>query len=233
MDIDLTADMKASTDIDKTMQRSLDKAFPRAAASLGYDHLVVKTSSVKKLPRKNIFETAKFPALQLKVGYAERGTSQEGAVDEGGPANVIGIDISFNEPKPATIQVLKLTGGDALLAYSAVDLIAEKYRAMLQQVLRNRNRRQDVYDLYLLLKDGSIDIDKKRKAEILDALLEKSRARDIEPNQESLDDPEIKQRSGADWNTLELELGKAPDFEACFKEAQEFYRSLPWSEQPQ
>ncbi len=40
-----------------------------------------------------------------------------------------------------------MTGGDKLCAYSLTDLMAEKYRAMLQQVIRNRNRRQDGYDL--------------------------------------------------------------------------------------
>ena len=43
-----------------------------------------------------------------------------------------------------------------------------------------------------------------------------------------LDNPEIKRRSGDDWQTLELELGEVPDFEDCFARVSQFYRDLPW-----
>ena len=122
--------------------------------------------------------------------------------------------------------MLSLTGGEELRAYSLVDLIAEKYRAMLQQVVRNRSRRQDVYDLHLLIDDDAIE--GERRAQILDAFLEKSRSRHIEPTQDSLDDPEVKRRSGAEWNTLELEIGNVPDFETCFARVRDFYQKLPW-----
>ena len=41
-------------------------------------------------------------------------------------------------------------------------------------------------------------------------------------------DPEIKKRAGADWRTMELELGEVPDFEGCFTRDSEIYRNLPW-----
>ena len=231
MDVDLTASIKPSADIDKTFCESLNKTFPRAATLIGYSNLVVLVSSVKKLPSKDDFEKKQFPALKLKIGYAQRNTKQEQALEIGNPANTIEVDISFNEPEPKAIQLLELTGGDNLLAYSIADLIAEKYRAMLQQVVRNRYRRQDAYDIYLLLNDQTIDIDMELKDQILDALLEKSKARNIEPNRDSLNDPEVKKRSGKKWDTLELELGDTvPDFEACFGKAQELYQSLPWDE---
>lgn len=223
-DIDLTADLAVDKDIDDRIQSLLDSAFPRAATALGYADLIVKTHSVKRQPNK-IFEEAEFPALKLKIAYAQRGTKQEKALLEGKAPNVIDIDISFNEPMQQ-IQILELTGGQKLWAYSLTDLIAEKYRAMLQQVPRNRNRRQDVYDLHFLVTDGELD-DAVRK-QILDSLIEKCRSRYIEPTPQSLEDPEIKKRSGAEWNTMELELAKLPDFEDCFELVSEFYRSLPW-----
>lgn len=224
-DIDLTADIAVSSEVDSKIRTLLDSAFPRAAAALGYADLVVKTNSIKRQPRPDNFETAEFPALKLKVGYAIRGSRQEKALADGKAADVIEIDISFNEPTKA-IQVLSLTGGEELHAYSLIDLIAEKYRAMLQQVVRNRSRRQDVYDLDLLIADDAIDDD--CRAQILEAFLEKSRSRHIEPNRDSLDDPEVKRRSGAEWSTLELEIGAVPDFEACYTRVRDFYQKLPW-----
>ena len=60
------------------------------------------------------------------------------------------------------------------------------------------------------------------------AYLKKSRSRHIEPDRDSLDDPEIKRRSGAQWDTLKLELSNVPDFEMCFTRVRDFYRGLPW-----
>ncbi len=223
-DIDLTADLTVDNDVDIRIQRLLDSAFPRAAAALGYTDLILKIHSVKRQP-KAIFEKAKFPALKIKIAYAQRGTRQEKALLEGKAPGVIDLDISFNETM-RQIQVLELTGGRELRAYSLIDLIAEKYRAMPQQMTRNRNRRQDVYDLHFLVADN--DLDFAIRAQILDTLMEKSRSRYIEPTRLSLEDPEVKKRSGAEWGTLEVELGEVPDFEECFERVSEFYRSLPW-----
>ena len=68
--------------------------------------------------------------------------------------------------------MLELTGGQELFAYGLGDLITEKYRAILQQVPRKRNRRQDVYDLDRLV--ARKEVDEELKAEILAALNAKS-----------------------------------------------------------
>ena len=207
----------------------LDSAFPPAAASLGYANLVIRTHSVKKRP-KAIFETASFPALKLKIASARRGTPQERALRSGRPAGVlIEIDISFNEPL-SEIQVLEMTDDQALLAYSLIDLIAEKYRALLQQVTRRRQRRQDVYDLdHLIMRN---EIDEECRSRILEAFVTKCWTRNLDPTRASLDDPEIRKRAAAEWGTMELELGRLPDFEGCFVRVCEFYRNLPWDSKP-
>ena len=97
-DIDLTTDLSAVSNAGETIQTSLDSALPRAAAVLGYTDLVVKTHSVKEQPRKVAFENAEFPALKLKIAYAQRGTPQETALRQDKAPEVIDVDISFNEP---------------------------------------------------------------------------------------------------------------------------------------
>ncbi len=91
---------------------------------------------------------------------------------------------------------------------------------------RRRNRRQDIYDLNRLV--AREEIDEELKAEILTALNAKCQQRGLEPSRESLDNPEIKRRSGTDWQSMKLELGELPDFEACFSRVSGFYRHLPW-----
>ena len=224
-DIDLTTALAVKGDVGDTIRKLLDSMFPRAAAALGYADLIVKTHSVKPQP-KAIFPDAKFPALKLKIASAKRGTTQEKALLKGKTPVVIDADISFNEPLQQ-IQVLELTGGQELFAYGLVDLIAEKYRAMLQQVPRNRNRRQDVYDLDLLIAHR--EIDDALRAQIFEAFVAKCRSRHLKPTRVSLNDPKVKKRSGADWKTMKLELGEVPDFEGCYARVSGFYRNLPWN----
>ena len=131
-DIDLTTALAVEGGVGDEVRKLLDSEFPRAAAALGYADLILKTHSAKLLP-KGKFPDAKYPALKLKIASAKRGTTQEKTLQEGKIPVAIDVDISFNEPLPQ-IQVLELTGGQELRAYGLVDLIAEKYRAMLQQV---------------------------------------------------------------------------------------------------
>ena len=141
---------------------------------------------------------------------------------------MVDVDISFNEPL-THIQVLELTGGRTLYAYGLIDLMAEKYRALLQQVPRNRYRRQDVYDLDVLicyhLEDGIAPRD------VLQALLEKCAARRIRPRSSSLDDIDVKTRAARDWDTMQLELNILPKFEDCYDRVAGYYRSLPWEDE--
>ncbi len=223
-DIDLTTAFEVGPEIDDQITKLMNGALPRAAAKIGYVDLILKVHSVKRMP-KHIFEDAEFPALKMKIAFAERGTRQEKILEEGRAPSVIDVDISFNETL-RQIQILELTGGQELQAYSLVDLMAEKYRAMLQQKERNRNRRQDVYDLNRLIAEG--EFDDAFRAQLLDVYVEKCRSRHIEPTKDSLDDSEIKKRSGSDWETMKLEIGELPVFDDCYSKVTEFYRSLPW-----
>ena len=223
-DIDLTTLLAPEGNVGNRVRKLLDPMFPRAAAALGYAGLIVKTHSVKPQPKAR-FPDANFPALKLKIASAKRGTPQARALQKGKTPVVIDVDISFNEPL-RQIQVLELTGGQELRAYGLVDLIAEKYRAILQQVPRNRYRRQDVYDLDQLIARN--EIDDALQTQILAALVAKCQARQLEPTHASLDDPEIERRAGAAWRLMELELGELPDFEGCYARVVGFYRNLPW-----
>ena len=226
MDIDLTATLVPQNDSDDRIRKLLDETFPHAAAVLGYADLIVRTHSVRCQPKKTPFTKAQFPALQLKITSARRGTPQEQTLEEGKTPVTIDVDISFNEPPLQQFQIIKLTGGQKLFAYSLIDLVAEKYRAILQQIRRKRYRPQDVYDLNRLITKERMDVG--IQAKILIALKEKCRARGIEPTPEAFDEPEIRRRSSANWQSLNLEVDKAPEFDPCFLRVATFYHNLPW-----
>ncbi len=199
----------------------LNPALRRTAATLGYADFVLQVQSIKEQPHKR-YPNAKFPALEVKIGYATRGTIQEERLKERQASNFVQLDISFKE-KTSRVQTLELAEGTTLLAYSLNDMIAEKYRAVLEQSERNRYRRQDVYDLRILIEVPGLD-----PTEIVNSLFQKCEFREIVPTPHSILDSEIKRRSGSEWHTLELEISDLPDFEDCFKRVADFYLRLPW-----
>jgi predicted nucleotidyltransferase component of viral defense system len=115
-----------------------------------------------------------------------------------------------------------------ILVYSLNDLVAEKFRALLQQVTRDRYRRQDVFDLYYLICHA--DVANIPKDLLLQTFIEKCESRGIKPNQGSLEDDEVRRRASSEWETLAREVENLPDFDTAYSEVIELYRSLPWND---
>lgn len=225
-DLDFTTSLEPERDIDTKISDALDSHLSPAAAKLGYPDLVARVQSIAKRPKAEVFPNANFPALRIKIGYARRGSRQEQLLEKGQCSEVIELDLSFNEPVDA-IQVVQLGDhGAQIEAYSLIDLVAEKLRALLQQVDRNRYRRQDVYDIALLLKH--FPFDEEERTHIRDVFLEKCSSRNIEPSPDSLSNSEVVRRAQSDWDTLKLEIDEVPPFEECFSIVHDFYLSLPW-----
>lgn len=193
--------------------------------TLGYPDIIMLVQSVKEAPRPSMFETASFPALKFKIGYARRGTPQAEQVSLGRGANVLEVDISFNEPIEEYQIVKSSESQSEFYVYSLNELISEKIRAFLQQEIRNRMRRQDIYDLSILIK--KFPLDREEKAVLYSILVSKCESRGIVPKKDSIDDPELIRRAKAEWSTLEQDLGEPPPaFEECHAVVSEFYKSL-------
>lgn len=225
-DLDFTTSLEPNVDEIADIRAELDDALLRAAVRLGYPDLVSRVQTVKQRPRPSKFATASFPALKMKIAYALRGSSQESRLNAGQCPTTLEADISFNEPIDA-LQIVRLgPGGSEIEAYSLVDLMAEKLRALLQQEIRNRYRRQDIYDLALLIE--RFPFDQSEQTHLLEVFRRTSASRSINPDQDSISSPEVVHRARSEWDTLASELGELPDFEERFEIVNQFYRSLPW-----
>lgn len=226
-DIDFTAEFPPTDATEDELREALDPELRRASARLGYPDLVCRVQRVERRPRSDCFSDADFPALNMTIAYARRGTNTYKQLEQGRCPTVLKMEINFREPVHAVQLVRFDTGASTVVrTYSLVDLIAEKLRALLQQEIRNRNRRQDIYDIDFLIRGMTPDASEER--DIIEALLTKARARDIEPHRESLSNPEIKHRAQVEWHTLGIELGDLPDFEEAYARVEAFYRNLPW-----
>lgn len=225
-DVDFTA-VVGPEGFDTRLREELDDLLPKTAIELGYLDLLCRVQSIRKLPRPQNFENMNFPALLVKIGSAIRGTSEQKSLEEGMASRVVDLEISFRD-EVFTAQSLRLTNqGIAVRAFTLHELIAEKFRALLQQPIRNRHRRQDVYDIALLADEHYLSADDM--ALIHSTLIEKCASRHLVPDASSLTDPEVVGRAGADWSTLKLELKDLPPFDERFAIVAELYRSLPWA----
>lgn len=208
------------------LKGTLDRALPRAAADLGYTDVACAVQRFDYRPRKEGFAEKEAPALQISIGYAKSGTTDAERLMAGRSTRILQLDISFKEKVLHTEQVTIEQPDVRIRAYAVEEIIAEKLRAILQQVERNRSRRQDMFDIRWLIERYLPD--DEAKGLVLEAFLAKSEVRGIQPTIESLDSQEIKERSAREWVTMELEIGgKLPDFEETYRIVRDFYRSLP------
>lgn len=225
-DVDFTA-IAEPAGFSDTIAEELNERLPRTAIRIGYPQLLCRVQSVRKMPRPVNFEEYDFPALRLRIASAARGTNEERRLQQGKATRVVDMEVSFRDQVYAFQELLLDGPGIAVRAFSLHELIAEKLRALLQQPHRNRNRRQDVYDIAFLIEAN--DIDASDKALIYETLLKKCKSHGIDPKADSMDDPEVRQRAQKEWHTLGLELGDdLPDFDERFELMQSLYVSLPW-----
>ncbi len=218
-----TKALYASGDEDELLAE-LDAQLSLANAESDYDTMCMLQRS--KLMPSGPEKT--FPTLALNIGYAAR--SNERAMQRllaKQSSNVVEIDYSYNEAV-LDVEVLKLTDGDQLQVYSLVNLMAEKFRSLLQQPSRNRNRRQDVYDLSLLLGEVQ-DWTSAEKLSLRECLIASAEYREIYANVDSMRDPEIKHRAAKGYQDMHDEVdGPLPHFDEIYQAVQDFYESLPW-----
>lgn len=228
-DLDFTTNLPASPDLGERLRTELDRAFPRVCARLGYPDLLLRVQTVREMPRPFAGPRhLSFPALKLGIAFARRDDPSARFLQKENSPNAVIVEVSFNEPVHAVELVRLNPDGPTVAAYGITDLIAEKFRALLQQVSRNRYRRQDVYDLAHLADRFSPDA--TECVAILRTLRDKCAARGIVPTAASLDDAALVERARSEWHTLEQEVGELPDFDACLEKTRRLYRSLPWDD---
>lgn len=206
------------------IKEALNKSFIRIAEELEYA-LDCRVQSCRVQPANK--PDASFPSVRITVGYAHKGTKKHQRLLANQSPTHVSIDYSLNEIMP-NLDVLEVGEGELLRAYTLIDLIAEKLRSILQQKIRNRTRRQDIFDLRLLIEKYP-DLDETEKRGILKSFIEKAESRDVKPVKNSLDDAETRERSQKDYLTLADEIeGDLPDFDETYDAVNKFYKTLPW-----
>ena len=173
---------------------ALEAVLPEVSRRVG---IKLRVQSAKRNPPDLLAET---PTYLLKVAYAfpgERAFTRWDLLRRDLSA-VIEIEIAINEVISAANYPFLTPTMAALRTSQLEDIVAEKLRALLQQVTRNRNRPQDVFDLAVLLHRG-VALDLAKVASFLTA---KARARNITPSKLAFHDARIWKRAAAGYSDL-------------------------------
>ena len=231
-DLDLSSldnmEKLSKQDLETKLSKSL-----RAVVALSEYKLELAVQSIKYLPKDPT--KVKFPAYKAKIGYAD--STNNGALkrlEAKQSSDVVELDISFNEGVSVSdTENFHLVGRRNVLCYTLEQLMAEKLRSTLQQSVRNRTRRQDIFDIYYLLsQESEILYTNKSMDIILEKLFKSSKDKGLEKylNQEGMRDPDIKVRSLFDFDTLLLEIDIETDLspEDMYQVVQDYFEALPW-----
>lgn len=235
-----TSDLDASS-LDKPSDLTMDKLNTvlsrqlKAVIATSEYNLDCKIHSIKPKPSKKSFPNASFPAYKVKIGYADK--SQPSEMKQLASSNAprtVEVDISFNEPVTVEdIDAFQLNKKQNVLYYNLEQIMAEKFRSVLQQPVRRRNRRQDVFDLHHLLQEYEDHFRNiETKGLVLEKLIKSSMGRDLDAylHQKGMLDPEVRKRSLEDISTLEQEVEVKENIETMYYIVSDYFQSLPWGD---
>jgi predicted nucleotidyltransferase component of viral defense system len=222
-DVDFSTSSEYADFDEKRFLKELSGGLAVAVEKLDYG-LDCRIQSQEVRPAK---DDASFKTLTLKIGYAYKGSKKHKSLNDGKCSTILKVDYSFYEYN-RKIDLVELEDGKSIKVYSLADIVGEKYRAIIQQKVRNRERRQDAYDIFYLLSNAFLN-DAGIKDMILESLIKKSTSRGVDVDKNSLDDREIMKRSKAYYKSLQQEIeGDLPDFDKCYGAVVSYYKSLPW-----
>jgi len=120
----------------KEITAELDVHLKTVMHEYHFTDMLVQSASVEPAKR----DVREHPSFEIKVGYSRKKTGDAPYSD------VVKLEISLNDVV-CEYQYFEEDGG-RLRVSSFNDIIAEKLRALLQQVERNRYRPRDVFDIW-------------------------------------------------------------------------------------
>lgn len=141
-----------------------------------------------------------FFTLEARIGYAladEPSLRRRILAGDSSP-NVVPLEVSVNEPI-CGVDLHQFDPAFAPLRVSTIeDIVAEKLRALLQQPVRNRTRRQDLLDIAVMLeRNSTLDC-----AKVARFMMAKAVSRNVPISKVAFHDPEIAMRARQGYDEL-------------------------------
>lgn len=179
----------------KTVGRQLEAVVNHRTDGLG---TVLRLQGIRQNPKGAHFTRS---TLKASVSYAlpDQPRQRERLLSGQPGANVVPVEMTVNEIVCDWELVAIDKGRTNLQVATPEDIIAEKLRAILQQKVRNRTRRQDILDIASLWSSKNNSI---QTPLVSDFLIRKSEAREIHPSRSAFLDPDIRSRSAEAYGEI-------------------------------
>ncbi|MBB5862387.1 nucleotidyl transferase AbiEii/AbiGii toxin family protein [Xanthomonas arboricola] len=222
-DIDFSTSKAFSIAAEEEIKALIDVRLVEAAERMPYDTDCRRQGWKVQPGRDRTFVT-----IQMKIGYAKRGTREHERLLRGQAVKTLSIDYSYLESIPQFEEV-SLGSDGVLRVYALPTLVAEKIRSLLQQPIRERNRRQDVFDLQHLLNQRAELYSPDCQKTVVEDIIIKCKDRNVPVDKDSFDQPAIHDMALADYASMADEIeGELPEFEEAFAKVRDYFRGLPW-----
>ncbi|MFO0850333.1 MAG: nucleotidyl transferase AbiEii/AbiGii toxin family protein [Gemmataceae bacterium] len=209
---------RSTVDLDFTVtgglpdtEPDLRRVFDDALRTGGRKHgIKVRCQRVHRNPPS---PAATRPTYEIKVGFqfpGDRYFADYEATDRAVPSAIV-LEVSFNDVVCETeYRPLGPDDGATIRACTLNDIVAEKLRALLQQVPRGRTRPQDVFDIARIVRLPAPALDLGRVAEYL---VRKCVEREVTATRAAFRNPEVERRAGTGYDDiLKLTQGEFPPF---------------------
>lgn len=184
-DLDFTAEGNEIVDDPEVIRKALDESL---AYALRRFNVKAKCKRVKRNPKS---PGATRPTYDIAIGYQLPNDRYFNDIENPRVSTIIPVEITLNDLVCDTHEWADVKG---LRVCSLNDILAEKLRSLLQQVIRNRNRWQDVYDICTYVRRENFD-----RGKVAHFLKEKSNIREIEVRKSSFDE-EVRKRAALDFD---------------------------------
>lgn len=196
LDLDFTA-LTTFPDDPTAIRGMLDEALAIVSSK---SSVKLRCQAVKRNPKS---PAATHPTYSIKIGYQFPGDSQYGDFLASGKmvSTVVEVEISLNDIVCEITQneyAHPFSGEIRVQVCALEDIIAEKLRALLQQPIRNRNRKQDVYDIAQMLRKNGANLSRHK---IADYFVRKAGARGINVRKSAFDE-DVRRRAQFEYETL-------------------------------
>ncbi|AWH19381.1 hypothetical protein C1922_19700 [Stenotrophomonas sp. ZAC14D2_NAIMI4_7] len=222
-DIDFSTKDPFSVSAEEETKALLETRLASASEDLGYD-IDCRLQRWDVQPGRD----KTYVSIFMKVGYAVRGSRAHPRLIRGESAETVSIDYNYLESIPQ-IEEVSIGSDGVLRVYALPTLVAEKIRSLIQQPIRKRNRRQDVYDLrHLLLERPELYGDECRRIVVEDIII-KCADRDVPVGPTSLNQKDVHDMALKEYNFLQDEIsGELPEFEEAYELVRSYFSNLPW-----
>ncbi|UQQ17142.1 nucleotidyl transferase AbiEii/AbiGii toxin family protein [Xanthomonas arboricola] len=222
-DIDFSTSKAFSIDAEHEIKALIEKRLAEAGDRMPYDTECRLQGWSVQPGRDKTFVT-----IKMTVGYAPRGTREHLRLLRKQAPKALSIDYSYLESIPQFEEV-SLGSDGVLRVYALPTLVAEKIRSLLQQPIRGRNRRQDIFDLQHLLNHRAELYSPDCQKTVIEDIIIKCEDRNVPVDKDSFDQPAIHDMALSDYGSMADEIeGELPEFEEAFAKVRDYFRGLPW-----